>query len=183
MKNQNTKTLFIILSTSIISILAYQWVDSKYLSTAKDPKEEKFIPPAIDTNNQVPLEMAINHIGEYVTWWNCIPDSNSVEGSSVTLKDPDGGTLAYTINLDDIVDALVIPGDKESILGMFKYKKMRAYMGIEGLSAHLYIVAIDEKGNDVIPEGEDGNRFVYDLTTPCPNSCDKSSPLYIEMNQ
>ena len=38
------------------------------------------------------------------------------------------------------------------------------------------IVAVDSNGNDLIDNNN--NQFIYSGTSPCPENCDTSSPLY-----
>jgi hypothetical protein len=77
----------------------------------------------------------------------------------------------------DIVKAFLIP--QEDILELYKHitegggQDVRGYLGIKDDGEYkLMLVAVDSKGNDLIDLG------IYDMTKPCPDSCDIDSPLY-----
>lgn len=95
---------------------------------------------------------------------------------------------AYTVKAEDIIGVLDVT-DKNGKMSS-KYSFFRAYLGQKSdfdnhseFTFKLFLVPVieDDKGGfiDVIPRGEDGEEFVYDFNTPCPNSCDYLSKLYI----
>jgi hypothetical protein len=78
---------------------------------------------------------------------------------------------AHNIPLDSIVPLLSIEG----------ITSIRAYMGLADKNTmagmHLYFVAVDGEGNDIIEVDE--KSVILELTTPCPATCDVNSPLNI----
>lgn len=66
----------------------------------------------------------------------------------------------------------------------FGFYRARAYVGYDTVAAQFHLIFTPviedstEAGRDSILTDAKGNPFVYDLTTPCPNTCDYSSPLY-----
>lgn len=63
------------------------------------------------------------------------------------------------------------------------YEKFRVYVGQTemagmGIEWHLYLVPVTPAGIDVIPVDNEGIQFVYDFNSPCPATCDVTSPLY-----
>lgn len=98
---------------------------------------------------------------------------------------------AYTVKAKDVIDALGVTTKDGSEIGS-TYSHFRAYIGqqpeIENFSKYtykLFLVPVKENDNgdefiDVIPTEANGEAYVYDFNTPCPNSCDFSSPLYIK---
>lgn len=126
--------------------------------------------PPTDTSNKVTLCNAISHINKYKTWWEDTLGQKTFP-------------LAYTVDINDLIDALhPIEKSKSYMREQFQHHKIRAYMGIKEDNAHLYIVAVDKDGNDVIPQHKVNGKevqYVYDLTAPCPRSCDEKSPLYL----
>lgn len=98
---------------------------------------------------------------------------------------------AYTVKAEDVIDTLQIKSGDGGVLAS-TYSHFRAYIGqqpeIENLSKYtfkLFLVPVQQDANsgeyiDIIPTEENGEAYVYDFNTPCPNSCDFSSPLYIK---
>ncbi len=92
---------------------------------------------------------------------------------------------AYFISKKDIVQAFNVfePGNKSDTAN-----GIRVYIASEGLKlhdveatqTHIYVVptymAEEGQSNDSIPE-INGEKYVLDLTTPCPAYCDGKSPL------
>lgn len=89
---------------------------------------------------------------------------------------------------------LIGSNDLASLLGVTSYNSnrlVRIYIGINTNSAradtsfHLYLVPISQVNStpatgyyaDSIPQ-VNGKQYVYDLTTPCPKTCDEFSKLY-----
>lgn len=92
---------------------------------------------------------------------------------------PEPHVYAFLIVHDDIKQALEIKDESE-----MRYHRMRAYLGCDFENGvknwHLYIVPVDLiLGIDIIPETADGIQYVYDFNTPCPKTCDITSPLYL----
>ncbi len=116
----------------------------------------------------VPLETALQAIWEYGELWRTTRDS-------LNLPDDLKTTQAFLIKKEDLLGALGIEKNSNGI--ETPYQQGRAYIGMVNDTAHLYFVPVDNKGNDIIP-GEPGERYVYDLITPCPNTCSPSSLLY-----
>lgn len=87
----------------------------------------------------------------------------------------------------DIIHGFTIPIDElkkvVQITERAGAKKARAYIGIGKNDKNedemkLYIVGVDAKGRDILPVGEmEGLAGIYDLTHPCPPTCDVDSPL------
>ena len=87
---------------------------------------------------------------------------------------------AFNIPLDDLQDVI----DEGAVT-------VRAYLGVkkntvEGETVYeekLIIVGVDAQGKDMIKLSKDGETLeagggdIYDLTEPCPELCDDSSPL------
>lgn len=60
----------------------------------------------------------------------------------------------------------------QDLAGLIKSPGARAYLGIMPSGEYKVVfVGVDSLGNDDL-------NFVYDLTTPCPPTCDTSSVLY-----
>ena len=100
----------------------------------------------------------------------------------------DNSTLvkAYSLRTVDFFEALGIAAGNIPTL---THPKVRVYLGMQNtgvLTDHIYkmfMVPVNAEGVDQIPngpivEGGDNVSFVYDFNTPCPNTCDLTSPLY-----
>jgi hypothetical protein len=117
-----------------------------------------------------PLQRAEECIRRYV--------ERVVDHSNMTSDDV---VRAYSVKQADALAALGVTGDYTT-----PYDYFRAYIGIAEVSLDgkvvdqykLFLVPIADDETDVILEDEDGNRYVYDFNTPCPNTCDFGSPLY-----
>lgn len=136
------------------------------------PRVKPFITTTMD---QVPLDSAAKYIGIYGNFWE---DIITWEGLPVgTAYMPT--IRSFNISDTDLVQLL---GLDTSILSQCTFKAVRAYIGIKGAVAdsnfHLFLTPIDQNGNDTILVDNNNNRYVFDLTTPCPNTCDFTSPLY-----
>ena len=86
-------------------------------------------------------------------------------------------------SLMSCVRAINIPLDSITpLLGTAGVSGIRAYIGLPDNSTmagmHLYLVAVDSGGNDVIENSSTKQSMIMDFTTPCPSTCDTSSPLY-----
>lgn len=69
---------------------------------------------------------------------------------------------AHLIPLDVLTELLALP----------EVANVRAYMGVDTSgNQKLIFVGVDGSGNDM-------TDTIYSGTSPCPNTCDTSSPLY-----
>jgi len=90
----------------------------------------------------------------------------------------------FTVKSEDVIAALEMKITQNEM----KYHSFRAYIGLQTNELvtdlyKLFLVPIDIYGNDVIKKGKvdgypDEISYVYDFNTPCPNTCNVSSPLY-----
>lgn len=88
-------------------------------------------------------------------------------GRSWQTTPPKDLAKAHQIPLE-VLNGLIETPDMASV---------RAYMGVDsGGIQRLMIVAVDSNGNDLIDNNN--NQFIYSGTSPCPENCDTSSPLY-----
>jgi len=83
-------------------------------------------------------------------------------------------------NITNIRAFNISKSDLVSLLNEDGVKSVRAYLGInENNQIDLLFVGVDkpigENGQDMIDYNN--QKYVYDLTTPCPAMCDPSSPL------
>lgn len=68
--------------------------------------------------------------------------------------------------------------DFQEILNEEGVESIRAYFGIDETgNVDLMFVGVNSDGRDMCGTEVKGN--IYDITTPCPNLCDASSPLNI----
>ncbi|MBE2290313.1 MAG: hypothetical protein IAE95_12215 [Chitinophagaceae bacterium] len=76
-----------------------------------------------------------------------------------------------------LINAFFIPiGDISNTI-QYAVNGFRAYMGMrEDGTLHLYWVAVDADGNDVL-EDSNNNSLVFDSTFPCPTCCGQSNAL------
>jgi hypothetical protein len=90
---------------------------------------------------------------------------------------------SYEIQATDLFEILNFP----SAMTDGSLSGIRCYLGINVDSiigndtmgtTHLYLTPINTIGKDSILEDASGKKFLYDLTTPCPKTCDTSSQLY-----
>lgn len=87
---------------------------------------------------------------------------------------------AYTISSKDMLEVMGL--DTNTIC---KYTACRAYLGLGEKEFKLYLTPVDAGRRDVFlnfkhkPTREvDESSYVLNLIAPCPNTCDKMSPLY-----
>jgi hypothetical protein len=95
---------------------------------------------------------------------------------------------AFNVKKEDAMKALGIDPTVAAT-----YDSFRAYIGIAsndlvGETYKLFLVPVNSEGKDVILTGIIENngqevQYVYDFNTPCPNTCDKESPLYIPIRE
>lgn len=102
----------------------------------------------------------------------------------VTEHNIPNALYAFLTIHQDIIDAME-PKDK---MPEMTYGKFRVYLGLGHTpTGHLYpewrtfVIAVDPEGVDVpYRDPETGDLFVYDFNTPCPATCEISSPLWWE---
>ena len=133
------------------------------------------------TLNRVPLMEAEACIAAY-----------KLKAREKVLKE-DNFVKGYLVSYKDIVETYGIPlNTSREHLPTFHY--MRVYIGLidpgneQPYIYKLYLVpvVVSEQypnGQDQIPygpieEGGESMSYVYDFNTPCPNTCDTTSPLY-----
>jgi hypothetical protein len=168
----NIKSLILIAGCAC-TMLAFVACSNNSSSQA-ETKETKA--KATFTNVQpVPLSEATSAIHAYGEWWRAkgLPDS-SIENI----------TRAFLIPGNDLVGVLDPANGSSNIIAECKYKQARAYLGLDVNNAiHLYLTPVDEQGRDVIlTNPATGDQEVFDLTTPCPRTCDATSQLYTAFN-
>jgi len=94
-------------------------------------------------------------------------------------------TKAFFIGLDDII-ALYEEVQRNKGTGVRAYLARNSSNENELLLVGVKNVSLNPtsgitKGEDIIMVG--GASTIYDLTTPCPNMCDITSPLYLDKRQ
>jgi len=112
------------------------------------------------------------------------PDSATC---NLTLIPQSAISTSFLIPLEDIEEALVISDMKYDT----NRHGIRVYMGlkwdgattcenlisaIDTMETHTYVVPTDIGGRDIF-HLVNGDSFVFDLTAPCPKTCDESSPM------
>jgi hypothetical protein len=114
-----------------------------------------------------------------------IPESVGVDYTTnyrnyISGIDPDPNYIkAFNIPMADIV----------SLADFTKCPSVRAYLGMSTpgdiTTLKLVLVPVDSNNQDVlsipVPDGSGGfvqQSSIYDLTTPCPQTCDLQSPLF-----
>lgn len=118
----------------------------------------------------VPVQEAINAIRNYGNWWRAQPNSG---------RYIDGVTRSFLIPGNDLINVLK-PSTDSSIIDYCQYKQARAYLGLDSSNTiHLYLTPVNDDGQDVILTNSEGREIVFDLTQPCPASCDLNSELYM----
>ena len=110
-----------------------------------------------------------------------IPESTGIDFTS--------NYRSYISNIDpspDYIRAFNIPmEDIVSLASFTKCPSVRAYLGMsvpgDVSTLKLVLVPVDDKNNDIlsipVPDGTTQSS-IYDFTTPCPQACDLSSPLF-----
>jgi len=73
--------------------------------------------------------------------------------------------------------------DAKRIIAETNAVDIRAYNGYDEVNDlyKLILVGVDTNGNDILSIADPINpkgSMIYDLTMPCPNTCDNSSPLF-----
>jgi len=94
---------------------------------------------------------------------------------------------AYLLRTEDIFEALGIVFQQPPSMS---YARVRVYLGMLQTTTDtdtvykLFLVPVDSSGKDVIlngpiTSGGPNVDYVFDFNTPCPNTCDKTSPLFL----
>lgn len=134
-----------------------------------DQSEANAISPMSGSTTEVLLQDALSAISNYGNFWRSQPNS----GSYINKV-----TRAFLIPGTDLVNVLK-PNPGANLLGQCEYNQARAYLGIDSTNTiHLYLTPVDANGNDVILTNDQGQQIVYDLTSPCPVTCEPTSVLY-----
>jgi hypothetical protein len=85
--------------------------------------------------------------------------------------------LDATVQGPDFRASMVSQADLTGLMAEIGESGIRCYNGIDDTGAYkLIIVAVDANGNDLWDSSQGDN--IYDFTTPCPQICDRTSPLY-----
>lgn len=121
------------------------------------------------------IDTAISAIFNWGQWCRGVQTSScNLPGGNTPVN-----TRAFNIGYQDLLGVLGINGpDTNTVKPLLKFFKCRAYIGLFDDSLHLYMTPVN------IANGKDsilminGRQVVYDLITPCPNTCDPSSILY-----
>lgn len=102
----------------------------------------------------------------------------NIEGNVIPFSPASSKAYAYLIKKDDIQDAWNNVDDPESVTGIRIYTAPSNLASNDSskVSTHVYVVAtVTEENNDYIPGGD--NKYVYDLTAPCPAACGDKNEL------
>lgn len=143
---------------------------SKKLQAAKSAIEEHHqVPQKVRSffkTNKLDKELAI-HLNETL-----VSDPFSTKDLTDSLDvDIALRQHAYRIEIGDMLNAFnIVPANSDY------HPYVRGYIGIESDGLHLYFTPVDANNHDVIL------GHMYDLTTPCPATCDESSPYYHAYN-
>lgn len=98
--------------------------------------------------------------------------------------EPEKALRAFTIPRDDLFDMLGMDTLSCSPGLSFAFNRARAYVGYTFETEEFHLIftpVVDDgtpSGKDTILTDQEGTKIVFDLTTPCPNTCDLASPLY-----
>lgn len=84
---------------------------------------------------------------------------------------------------DNFIASWIPMADAQRIIAETNATDLRAYNGYDEVNKlyKLILVGVDANGNDIISIEDPSspiNSQIYDLTMPCPNTCDNSSPLF-----
>lgn len=92
-----------------------------------------------------------------------------------------------TMNIsgDNFIASWIPMADAQDIIADANAVDIRAYNGYDEVNKlyKLILVGVDANGNDILsiedPTNPKGSK-IYDLTMPCPNTCDNMSPLFTQ---
>jgi len=127
---------------------------------------------------EVAFDSATADIKRYGDFWR------SQQGSPGYINQV---TRAFKIPASDLIGVLQPSGSINTILSECTYKYARAYLGLDvNNTMHLYFTPVEDDGSEagkdvILTNGSE--KIVFDLTSPCPNTCDVSSPLYQAFDQ
>ncbi|MES2781029.1 MAG: hypothetical protein V4651_14145 [Bacteroidota bacterium] len=167
------KTLLLTMCGAVSLITFNACSDSSSNNAEKQEKQPK--PAAFKSIQPVSLSEATTAIHAYGEWWRSLhlPDSTT---SNVTR--------AFLIPGSDLIGVLEPTTGAADVMNQCNYKQARAYIGLDANNIiHLYLTPVNEEGVDVIlTNPANGEQQVFDLTTPCPRTCDEQSLLYSAFN-
>jgi hypothetical protein len=157
----------------VLPILAFTACSNN--SQNNTEKQEQKKPNTFKSIQSVPLSEATTAIHAYGEWWRSLnlPDT--------TISN---ATRAFLIPGGDLIGVLEPTAGVVAVIDQCNYKQARAYIGLDANNIiHLYLTPVNEQGADVIlTNPESGEQEVFDLTTPCPRTCDEASLLYTAFN-
>jgi hypothetical protein len=158
------------------SILSFLTAAIILTTFACDPRTDKIAKPEPKPNtlpvSAIPLDTAISYIRMY---------SELCRKQNIPAPD---AIRAFTIPRNDLFDLLGMDTLPCGSHISFSFDRARAYIGYTSFNKQFHLVftpVIDDgsvSGRDTILTDSEGTRIVFDLTTPCPNTCDFSSKLY-----
>lgn len=167
------KTLLLTVS-SVLPLLTFT-ACSNDASNKHEKQEQNSKPVTFKSVQAVPLSEATTAIHAYGDWWRSLnlPDS--------TLENV---TRAFLIPGNDLIGVLDPSTGASGLIDQCKYGQARAYLGLDANNIiHLYLTPVNEQGDDVIlKNATNDQQEVFDLTTPCPRTCDETSILYTAFN-
>jgi hypothetical protein len=102
-----------------------------------------------------------------------------MSNNAIDLKEAKEWAQLYRkANPDGVIAYLIPKIDMTQLLNQEGVADFRAYLGYDPnmQMEKLMIVGVDENGNDLI-NAQKGN-LIYDMTSPCPKTCDVTSPLF-----
>jgi hypothetical protein len=157
----------------VLPLLTFMACSNSPSNTAETKEKQK--PATFKAIQSVPLSEATTAIHAYGDWWRSLnlPDS--------TLTNV---TRAFLIPGDDLIGVLEPTSGAADVIARCNYKQARAYLGLDANNViHLYLTPVNDQGVDVIlTNPANGAQEVFDLTTPCPRTCDEASQLYTAFN-
>lgn len=144
-------------------------------SSKAEKKELKSKPTAFTNIKSVPLSEATSAINNYGNWCRSL---------HLTEEEMANVTRAFLIPGNDLIGVLQPNTAVTNLLDDCNFNQARAYIGLDtNNTLHLYLTPVNEEGHDVILNSPTtGEQHVFDLTSPCPNTCDAASELYNAFN-
>lgn len=166
-----THTSIVVSTLLLLTVIAC----SEAPSSKAEKKEIKTIPTAFTNIKSVPLSEATLAILNYGNWCRSL---------NLTPDELNNVTRAFLIPGNDLIGVLQPNTPVENLLSDCNYNQARAYIGLDSNNVlHLYLTPVNEEGQDVILSNPtNGEQHVFDLTSPCPNTCDAASELYNAFN-
>ncbi|MES2559648.1 MAG: hypothetical protein V4590_07915 [Bacteroidota bacterium] len=167
------KTLLVTVCSALpmLTFIACSNTDSNNAQKKEQPNK----PVAFKSVQAVPLSEATTAIHAYGDWLRSL---NMADTTLIKV------TRAFLIPGSDLVGVLQPTTGSMDVINQCNYKQARAYLGIDANNMiHLYLTPVNDDGVDVIlTNPESGDQQVFDLTTPCPRTCDEASILYTAFN-